>query len=80
MTSPTVSDMSQDESIRKLMQLRPVIFEDNTRGFVPEDVRATDLSFAEREAKVDTVTLIPFLVSALQNIEKRLEAVEARVS
>ena len=80
MSNVNVNDMSQEASIRKLLQLKPLLsHSDQTRGFDIEHVKTTELSFLAREGTVDAIQLIPFLVSALQNIVKRVEALEARL-
>lgn len=74
-------DMSPEESLRKLLQLRPVLSVDDLgRHFVPSQVLSTDLSLLVKDGSVDPMLLIPFLVSAIQCLDKRLTLLEARNS
>ena len=70
----SVQEMSQSESLRKLLQLKPVLnTQTNERGFDTQHTLSTELAGVLKDGEVH---LIPFLVAALQNIESRVVALE----
>lgn len=74
-------EMSAEESLRKLLQLKPVFsFDDLGRYFTPSQVMSTDLSFVVQDGKVEPSLLVPFLVSALQCLDKRIRVLESTCS
>lgn len=80
MSSSTSIDMSQEESIRKIMQLRPLFTpSDQSRGFDVEHMLSTDLSFLVKSGEVDMIGLIPFLISTVQGLLQRVDALEAEI-
>lgn len=78
--------MCPSESLRKLSQLHAYLCADtNTRSFELEDVRASDLSGYllppnGQVGEIDNVKLVPFLVTAINNLHERLVAVEKAAS
>lgn len=74
----SLQDMCGGEAQRKLLQLKPLLHKDTLeRFFLPEDVKATDLAGLVDGDSFDTKKLIPFIVSALQNLEGRVTRLES---
>lgn len=69
--------MNQQESIRKILQLKPV-FNPATqeRKFLANDISSTDLALFAKQGSFDHTILVPFLVSAIQNLETRIKYLE----
>lgn len=77
----TLVDMSKEESVRKLLQLRPVLNQESHERFLdPEHTLSSDLAWLVREGKVKNSDLVPFLVSAIQGLAIRIESLEREMS
>ncbi len=90
MTTPVAPDtmtevrslevMCPHESLRKLAQLRPLLFlQDQKRAFAPEEVRGTDLAGLMKNDTLDPAALVPFLVSAVNHLSIRVQKLEAQL-
>lgn len=73
----SLQNMCGEEAQRKLLQLKPLFHKDTReRFFLTDDLKTSDLAGLVEGNAFDVQKLIPFIVSAIHNIDSRITRLE----